>query len=379
MSDDFNDIRPYNEDDFPEVLKRLKNSPYLQNTLRMIKWPHCPGILHWPANFIIKIFINKILRGIHSQTDFQQKLIIDKFMHWIIENTTTGFSFSGNENLKKGTSYLYISNHRDIVLDVAFITCAIVDAKLPFFEIAIGDNLLMNQFVEDLIRINRSFIVRRNLPPREQIGASLKLSRYINQTLGKGNSVWIAQREGRAKDGRDITNPAVLKMVYLSERKNQKDFSKYINSLNVVPVSITYELDPLDNLKAWELHRKETKGEHRKRKYEDLVSMYFGIKGMKGRVHLNFGDPIKGDYPTDKDAAAAIDKFISSHYKIWPTNYIAYDYVHETERFSSEYTSEEKESFLKRFKYLPHQVRIIALQTYSVTVEKMIEKEEDQG
>jgi len=259
---------------------------------------------------------------------------------------------------------------------VAFITCAMVDAKLPFIEIAIGDNLLMNQFVEDLIRINRSFIVRRNLPPREQIGASLKLSRYINHTMNEGNSIWIAQREGRAKDGKDITNPAILKMIYLSERKSGKNFSEYINDLNVVPVSINYELDPLDNLKAWELYRKSTRGEHNKRKYEDLISMYFGIKGMKGRVHLNFGEPLRGEFLSDKAAADAIDSFICYNYKIWPTNYIAFDALNENERFREKYTDDERESFLRRFRHLPSAVRKIGLKTYAEAVEKKINLEE---
>ncbi|MBI9103631.1 MAG: 1-acyl-sn-glycerol-3-phosphate acyltransferase [Spirochaetales bacterium] len=377
MNNEFNDIRPYSEEEFPEVLHRLVNSPYLHETLRKIKWPGCPLILRGVANLVIKQFIRKQMRGIKTREDFQQKLIIDKFMHWIIENTTNGLSFSGHEKLDRDTAYLYISNHRDIVLDVAFITCAMVDAKLPFIEIAIGDNLLMNQFVEDLIRINRSFIVRRNLPLREQIGASLKLSKYINHTMKEGNSLWIAQREGRAKDGKDLTNPAILKMLYLSERKSEKNFSEYINSMNLVPVSINYELDPLDNLKAWEIYRKETRGEHTKRKHEDLISMYFGIKGMKGRVHLNFGEPLRGNFPSDKSAADAIDNFICYNYKIWPTNYIAFDSLNEGDRFKDKYTEEEKIMFLKRFRHLPSAVRKIGLRTYAEAVEKKISMERD--
>ncbi|NEP83294.1 MAG: acyltransferase [Okeania sp. SIO3B3] len=378
MSNEFDDIRPYSEEEFPKIMQRLKKSPYLIDTLRRIQWPRCPFILRWAANLLIKGFIYWHLRDIKTRNDFQQKLIIDKFMHWIIKNTTEGLSFSGHEKLRKDTAYLYISNHRDIVLDVAFLTCAVIDAKLPFIEIAIGDNLLLNQFVEDLIRINRSFIVRRNLPPREQIGASLKLSRYINHSLNQGNSIWIAQREGRAKDGRDVTNPAVLKMVYMSERKTVKNFSEYVNKINIVPVSISYELDPLDNLKAWELYRKENRGGHTKRKHEDLVSMYFGIKGMKGRVHLNFGEPLRGDFTNDKAVAEALDNFISRNYKLWPTNYIAYDTVHETDRFSSEYDEAQKTQFLNRFKYLPSAVRKIVLATYAVAVEKMLHHEEEE-
>ena len=365
MDKEFYEIRPYTEEEYPVVLNRVISSTFLLDTVRKIKWPKCPGILKKPANLIIKQYIRKHLRGINTRQEFQKKLIIGQFMKWVIEHTTRGMSYSGIENLRKDTAYLYISNHRDIVLDVAFISCVMDTIGFNTLEIAIGDNLLVNQFVEDLIRINRSFIVKRNLPPREQLAASITLSRYINYTMGEGNSIWIAQREGRAKDGADQTNPAVIKMIYMSQRKSGVQFSEYINNMNIVPVAISYELDPLDNLKGWELHRKSTKGSHTKRKHEDLISMFFGIKGMKGRVHLAFGEPLKGDFPNDKAVAEAIDRFIVQHYKVWPTNYIAFDVINQSEEFSDRYTPEEKEQFLRRFRYLPPSVRDIVLRTYA--------------
>lgn len=374
MDKEFQEIRPYTEEEYPVVLNRVISSSFLLDTLRKIKWPKCPGILKPAANGLIRIYVKKHLKGIKTRQEFQKKLIIGRFMKWIIDHTTNGMTYSGIENLKKDTAYLYISNHRDIVLDVAFISCVMTDIDFNTIEIAIGDNLLVNQFVEDLIRINRSFIVKRNLPPREQIAASITLSKYINYTMKEGNSIWIAQREGRAKDGEDLTNPAVIKMIYLSQRKSGVQFSEYINNINIVPVAISYELDPLDNLKGWELHRKKTRGSHEKRKQEDLVSMFFGIKGMKGRVHLSFGEPLKGDFPNDKVVADTIDRFIRKNYHVWPTNYIAYDTVNQTSRFTGEYTPEEKDIFLKRFRHLPSTVRDIVLGTYARAVTHKMEE-----
>ncbi len=373
MNNEFKDIRPYSEEEYPVVLNRVITSPYLLDAIRKIKWPKCPWIFKEGANLLIKNFVKRQLKDITTREEFQKKLIIGKFMKWIIENTTKGLSFSGQENLKRDKAYLYISNHRDIVLDVAFISCVMTEIDFSTLEIAIGDNLLVNQFVEDLIRINRSFIVKRDLPPREQIAASIKLSKYMNYTMGEGNSIWIAQREGRAKDGEDLTNPAIIKMIYLSKRKSGIDFSEYINSLNIVPVAISYELDPLDTLKGWELYRKKTLGEHKKRKYEDLVSMYFGIKGKKGRVHLSFGEPLKGDFPTDRHVADAIDGFIKKQYKVWPTNYIAHDTLNKREKYTEHYSLEERDQFLRRFRSLPASVREIVLGTYAVAVDKQNE------
>lgn len=362
---EFADIRPYSEEEFPAALKRISSSRYLIDTLRSIKWPKCPAALKPGANFIVKRYLKRHLRGFTTREQFQKEFIIGKFLHWIIENTTDGITYSGTENLEKDKAYLYISNHRDIILDVAFLNYVMNEIDFGTTEIAIGDNLLTNQFVEDLIRINRSFIVKRGLPPRQQIEASKILSKYINFTMNQGNSIWIAQREGRAKDGSDATNPAVIKMIHLSQRRSGEDFSDYINRMNFVPVAISYELDPLDNLKGWELHRRSTRGEHKKRKYEDLISMFSGIKGKKGRVHLAFGAPLKGEFNNDKEVAEAIDTFIAANYKLWPTNYIAYDRLKAADRFKEHYTEEQAEQFLRRFRYLPPMVRRIVLRTYA--------------
>ena len=209
-------------------------------------------------------YLGRQFRQIKTREQLQKEFLIKKIVRKVITETSDGLSYSGVENLKKDAAYLYVSNHRDIILDVAFLNCVIAEIGFATTEIAIGNNLLTNQLVEDLIRINRSFVVKRNLPLREQIEASKTLSKYINHSLGSGNSIWIAQREGRAKDGLDATNPAIIKMIHLSQRRKGIEFSDYINQLNLVPVAISYELDPLDCLKGWELHHCATRGEHKK-------------------------------------------------------------------------------------------------------------------
>jgi 1-acyl-sn-glycerol-3-phosphate acyltransferase len=365
MEQEFEDIRPYSEEEFPDALRRISSSKYLIEALRRIKWPNCPPLFKPGANLIVKTYLKRHLKGFENRHQFQHEFVLGQLVQWIIDHTTDGITFSGTEHLEKNVPYLYISNHRDIVLDVAFLSYVLKEIGLGTVEIAIGNNLLSNQFVEDLIRINRSFIVKRGLPPREQIEASKTLSRYINHTINQGNSIWIAQREGRAKDGSDATNPTVIKMIHLSQRRSGEPFPDYINRMNFVPIAISYELDPLDNLKGWELHRKSTRGTHQKRKYEDLISMFSGIKGKKGRVHLAFGPPLRGNYQTEKEVADAIDDFITRNYRLWPTNYIAYDTLQGAGRFRDQYTPEQEEQFLRRFRYLPSGVRRLVLRIYA--------------
>jgi 1-acyl-sn-glycerol-3-phosphate acyltransferase len=243
---------------------------------------------------------------------------------------------------------------------------------LNIAEIAFGDNLLKNDFVSDLIRINRGFIVKRDLPIREQVKELYHLSRYIHQTTGAGNSVWIAQREGRAKDGNDETNPAIMKMLYLAYREKGFSFEDFQKKVKIVPVAISYELDPCDRMKAWELYRRNKRGEHKKRKNEDLVSMFAGLTGYKGRVHFAFAPPLREDFASEKDVAAAIDRDIFRLYRQWPSNYIAYDTVTQTARFRDKYSVKEMVKFVKRFKGLSEPVRSLAYSIYANSVKNQV-------
>ena len=364
-NENFDDIRPYNEEDFPVIGRRLARNSYLRGFLRNLKWPNCPPALKKPAEQMIGFYISREVRKIKTVKQFQKEIVIDKLVKWIVEKTTDGVSSSGLEKLDPGKSYLFISNHRDIVLDPTLLNYFLVEHGFSTTLIAFGDNLLINDLVSDLIRINKSFIVKRNLPPRDQIQASIKLSRYINKMLEEGQSIWIAQKEGRSKDGADLTNPAIFKMFFLSQRKNGVDFSDFINKCRIVPVSISYELDPCDTLKGWEIYRRETKAITEKTKTMDLVSMWTGMKGAKGRVHMHFGEPLEGSFENDKDVARVLDREIHRGYKLWPSNYVSYDEINGAGKYAEKYTEEERERFLGRYRKLGKPVQELVLKAYA--------------
>ncbi|MDC7126340.1 MAG: 1-acyl-sn-glycerol-3-phosphate acyltransferase [Spirochaetales bacterium] len=362
---EFEDIRPYNDEEFPEIIKRLSRNKYLKDFIVNLKWPNSPNLCRRPAGKLVEFMIRKELGHYKTIAEFQEKFSIGRLVKWIVDKTTNGISSSGIDKLEKGTSYLFISNHRDIVLDSALINNFLVHEGFPTTHIAFGDNLLINDFIGDLIRINKSFIVKRNLPPREQIAASIKLSKYINKTLENGETIWIAQKEGRSKDGADQTNPAVIKMFYLSQRKSGVEFSDFIKKCRIIPVSISYELDPCDTLKGWEVHRKETRENVEKTKTLDLISIWTGMKGFKGRVHIDFGDQLSGNYANDKDVARALDRAIHRGYKLWPSNYISYDELNSTGKYADRYTEQEREEFLGRFRKLEEPVLKKVLSMYA--------------
>ena len=362
---EFDDIRPYTDEEYPEITRRLSKNKYLKSFLRTLKWPNCPPFLEAPAGKLVELFVRREMGKVDTIFDFQKDLVINRLVQWVVDQTTMGVTFSGIENMKHEESYMYISNHRDIVLDAALINYIIVKENFGTTQIAFGDNLLINEFVSDLIRINKSFIVKRNLPLREQLKASITLSKYINYTLENGESIWIAQREGRSKDGTDQTNPAVIKMLYLSQRKSGVDFSDFINKCRLVPVSISYELDPCDTLKGWEIHRKETRSVFEKTKTMDLVSMWTGMRGFKGRVHIHFGKPLNGSFSDDKDVALTLDREIHRGYKLWPSNYISYDEINKSGKYAERYTEKEREDFLTRYKRLGTPVLEKVLKMYS--------------
>ncbi len=366
--EEFREIEPYRDNDFLAALERLKNNKTLIKDLRTAAFPDSPFVFDPLLNFLIKLFIRHHLRNVKTPYEFQRS-IIKAVINKMIEKTISELTFSGLDKLLPDNRYLFISNHRDIILDPALANYSMTRNSLPTFEIAFGDNLLVNELVTDLIRINKAFIVKRNQMPREQLNSTIILSKYIWYTLHTNDSVWIAQKEGRAKDGDDVTNPALIKMFYLSQRRGTLEFSDFINELKIVPMVISYEFDPCDKLKARELYRRETKEVYKKRKGEDFISMVQGIKDFKGRVHLAYGSVLKGNWKDSKSVAEEIDRFIHTNYKLWPSNYLSYDLVHETDKYSSMYDEKYREKFTKRFRRLPENIRIHALRAYAKPVE----------
>jgi 1-acyl-sn-glycerol-3-phosphate acyltransferase len=322
MMGEFDAIRPYADAEVPAVMARLLADDAFLDILTHFRFPRSARALGWLLKPLIAYRLRLEFRGIDSVAALQDK--VEPYIDRTVERATDGVTYSGTENLQKGRAYLFLANHRDIVMDPAFVNYAVYHAGLPTLRIAIGDNLLQKPFVSDLMRLNKSFIVHRSLTGRrEKLAAFQLLSAYINHSIrNDGESVWIAQAEGRAKDGDDRTDSAILKMFHMSRK--DEPFAEVIGSLNLVPVSISYEYDPCDQAKARELFVRETSGSYHKAAGEDDQSIALGITGYKGRVHIHFGQPIAPCPDDSKQLASAVDKQILTGYRLFPVHYLAY-------------------------------------------------------
>ena len=324
--------------------------------------------------------IEKALVDVHSYDDFQHKVTAGFFIPAILENSTTGFSVSGGDNLDKNKGYLFISNHRDIILDCTLLDYALKQKNLPLCEMAVGDNLMVNQLVEDLFRMNGGIIIKRNLPMREKYLESIRISEYFVETVSEENkSIWVAQKSGRSKDGRDLTQSAIIKMLYLSKKKEGCSFSELIKKCNIVPVAISYQYDPNDiNKGREEVTKEHNDGKYEKKKYEDLISMVKGLRCQKGQVHVSIGNPLEGEYNTPEEVAAAIDREIHLNYRLFDTNYLAYDVLEGGDRFKDHYATLDRNEFLSKFVHLSEDVRSFVLNTYANPVRMMLEAKQGQ-
>ena len=324
--------------------------------------------------------IEKALVDVHSYDDFQHKVTAGFFIPAILENSTTGFSVSGGDNLDKNKGYLFISNHRDIILDCTLLDYALKQKNLPLCEMAVGDNLMVNQLVEDLFRMNGGIIIKRNLPMREKYLESIRISEYFVETVSEENkSIWVAQKSGRSKDGRDLTQSAIIKMLYLSKKKEGCSFSELIKKCNIVPVAISYQYDPNDiNKGREEVTKEHNDGKYEKKKYEDLISMVKGLRCQKGQVHVSIGNPLEGEYNTPEEVAAAIDREIHLNYRLFDTNYLAYDVLEGGDRFKDHYATLDRHEFLSKFVHLSEDVRSFVLNTYANPVRMMLEAKQGQ-
>ena len=315
-----------------------------------------------------------VLHSVRSYNDFQKKLSVDFFLPAVLQKSVDDFSFSGLENIAKDKAYLFISNHRDIVLDFALINYVLIKGEKTNCEMAVGDNLLTNQYITDIFKLNGGVTVKRTLPMREKYLESIRLSNYFVELITEDKtSIWVAQKSGRAKDGLDVTTPAIIKMLHLSQkRKGGVSFSDVINRCNIVPISISYEYDPCDIIKSVEEVGRLRRGEQPKKKYEDLISISRGLKGYKGRIHIAYGEALKGDFANSDEVASEIDRQIHLSYKLWPTNCFAYDYLEHTDTFKDEYASFDTEAFLDRFKNQKEDVKLFALNSYANPVRSFL-------
>lgn len=341
MEFDFDEIRPFYDHEVQSALSRLSQEPGFESALAYVFPELSPPEL------------KDMIQSIRSVSDFQAKIVAGA-VERIADYTTSGLEVSGLEKLDPGKAYLFISNHRDIVLDSAFINYILHREGYPTTRIAIGNNLLQKDWITDLVKLNKNFIVHRNVASRQAYDYSLRLSRYIRHSLHiDQSSVWIAQREGRAKDGIDNTQSGLLKMFTMAYDCLPEEAFK---SMHLVPVSISYEKEPCGGLKAVEMYRKARDGKYVKQEGEDLVSMKTGISASKGKVHIHFGEQlpekiIEGCFDGAnknegfKNLAEAIDKYISAGYQLSVNNFIAADLLESSNRFFSHYSENQKIRF----------------------------------
>ena len=341
----FDAIRPFYDSEINQALHKVVNHPMMKALMNFT----FPDVLD-------DVWKEQLLRT-HSIRDFQCNFIYQSVQR-ILEKSSDGLTTSGFENLEPNTSYLFVSNHRDILLDTTLLNTALFEHNLTMTASAIGDNLVKMPFLNTLAKLNRNFLVQRGLTPREMLQSSKLLSEYIGHLLLHENrSVWIAQREGRTKDGKDETNPGILKMLGMgSDEKNLMD---YFKKIKIVPVSISYEYDPTDALKMPQLMAEANNEVYVKDKNEDFMTILSGAQGQKKGIHIHIGTVLDAEIEQIKTSdessnkqivtlAGIIDDAILSNYKLWPTNYIAYDIVNKTNSFSHLYTENEKSLFERR-------------------------------
>lgn len=317
--EDFEGIRPYEDEEVPGVLARLARDADLQAVVARYLFPRATRLLPALGRLLGARLLRREAGRLRTVRDVQ--LFLSGHMGALIENTILDFSVSGVERLVAGTPYLFISTHRDIIMDTGLVNFAIHRAGHATSRIAIGDNLLGKAYAADLMRLNKSFVIERSVTGAKAVYRALnRTSAFIRASLEAAESVWIAQREGRAKDGLDRTDPALIKMLTLAWRKEAEEPGGLCGCINVVPVAITYELDPCALRKARELCITDLHGKYDKPDGEDLSSIVEGMLGFKGRVHLHFGPPLEGGFDSPEALADAIDREIVEGLKVFPTH-----------------------------------------------------------
>jgi len=343
----FEDIRPYYDTEVNQAIREIIDHPMLKPMMNFT----FPGASddYW----------KDLMLHCHSIRDFQINFIYPGVKR-VLESSSNGLSTSGFEKLEKDVAYLFISNHRDIILDTSLLNTCLYEHGLAMTTSAIGDNLVKKPFLRSLAKLTRNFIIKRGLSSRELLESSKIVSAYIRTSLLRQNrSVWIAQREGRTKDGNDMTHKGILKMIAMASDQNE-GLLDYFKRLNVVPVSISYEYDPTDILKMPELLAKSRSEAYVKGENEDFHTLLSGILGQKNRIHIHVGDILTTQIDDIKNSlespakqlqtfAELIDQQIITGYRLWPTKYIAYDLMHGGNEYAAHYTEEEKAYFEARF------------------------------
>ena len=337
---EFNEIRPYHDEELPQILEELIADPSFQKAASSAI-PNVPFEL-----------LAQKMRACHTKRAFQEAFCYG-ILWKIAKDHTDGLSLDHTAVPDKSKAYTYMSNHRDIILDSGFLSILLIDQGMDTVEIAIGDNLLIYPWIKKLVRVNKSFIVQRALTMRQMLESSARMSRYMHYTIAvKNQSIWIAQREGREKDSNDRTQDSVLKMLAMG---GDGDLVDRLMEMNIAPLAISYEYDPCDFLKAQEFQLKRDIEDYKKTTKDDLINMETGLFGYKGRVHFQVA-PCLNDKLAKLDRSLSkpelfarisnyLDERIHANYRIYPGNYVAYDWLKQTNEYAEQYTVEEKQRF----------------------------------
>lgn len=387
MVDDFKDIAPYEGQDFEDAISRLRQYPQLLNNFTDIISRHNRIVNKWKS-FHAKSLLAHLLTQVHSYADFQEYITCDLFLSMIESSSIDEFSFGGVENLcmpdddqvPGGRPHIFISNHRDIVLDTALLDLALFRSDRQMCEMVIGDNLLVNQFATDMFKVNGAVTIKRTLSSASDLrNETLRVSRYLKYAIEtKKKSIWIAQKSGRSKDGVDNTSAAILKMLYLAYREEGLSFQQFLEKASIVPVSISYQYDPCDVTKSQEEIRKlKAEGVYNvytKKKYADVLDLIRGLRLPKGNVHIQVGAPLDPSLADARTAVREMDRQIHLNYKLHDTNYFAYDYINGTTDYASKYANMNTKAFVKHYRHLKPEVRDMVYKGYANPVISMLEE-----
>lgn len=364
---EFEDIRPYHDNEVADALTKLVVDQELTGFLGGWLAPRLNRLFPGIVSAVISMYLKRAIRGVDDIAGFQE--IVADYAKKLVRDGSTEFSYEGFDSLESGKAYLFISNHRDIAGDSMLLDYALYLNNLETVRIAIGDNLVQRDFATSLMRLNKGFFIKRSVEGAKKAYAALiQASGYIKHSIQSGHSIWIAQSEGRSKNGLDVTDPAIIKMFVLADRK--KPLPEVIRSLNIVPLSISYEFDPCDTLKATELGKIEREGEYEKPPGEDLLSLVRGLNGQKGKVILRLGKQLDGEFESVGEVAAEIDRQIISNLQLFPVNYWALSKLDEPEYQSLSHlvpTIEKKEllALTQRLKSCPPEYRSHWLKMYA--------------
>ena len=363
--DVFADIRPYNDNEIATVIQRITHDSEFIAAMATIRFPRLSGWAPWLIRPLVRQALLKKWAALDSVDKVQAE--VAAYMESMVTRTTSKVTFSGLEGLQRDQAYLFVSNHRDIAMDPAFVNWGLFHNNFNTVRIAVGDNLLKKPYITDLMKLNKSFIVKRSATaPRAMMTAFSHLSAYIKDSLSNGNNIWIAQKEGRAKDGNDKTDPAIIKMFYMHGKKQKIPFADYIKQLKIVPVAISYEYDPGDATKAKELLATEQHGKYQKSEFEDIASIMEGIKGKKGHVHVAFGQPLQDEYADADSVAAGIDACIYQQYYLHPSNLLAANAPQ-----AAQVGLADRQAFEEHMLNVPEELRQRVLAMYAQPVHKL--------